>query len=425
MSPGELSPSVSCARCSRATAAARLKPSPLPLARCAASPTRTNGRSAAARSAGAMPGPLSATLQRDAVRRVAHAHLARWPPDGTYLSAFSSRLVMSCASSWRLPRELRRLPARRASPRGPRRACPAHTAPPCSPPAPRDRPSSPCVVTPAASARAICQQRRERALHAIELLERRRRPARASPARRHRVAARSCASSSRTRSRYSGVRRSCAMLSNAVRSVVGLLLDAVEHGVDRAGQRVELVARAVGAQPLREVAVHDGLAGDGVVAHAPRGAARVGRAQQPHRRARSARCPTSSRARSGAARAGARWCPRPPAASSRCRRSLDARLDRMQHRLAAFVRARCRTRRARPASRDVARPCGADCPRRAAGARRPAGTPRRCVPSCRCAGAAWRPRCATPPRRRSSDRSSTSARTTAAISRSSALRVSR
>ena len=180
------------------------------------------------------------------------------------------------------------------------------------------------------------QQRRQRALHAVELLERRRHQL-VRLALTASVPARNCASSSRTRSRYSGVRRSCAMLSNAARSVVVCCSMRSSIAFTAHGQRIEFVARSVDAQPLREIALHDGFAGGGVVAHAARGAPRIGGAQQPHAQRGQRDAPERRQAEAAQhvlALAGVGADQQPVAV----RQVLDARLDRMQHRFAAFVR---------------------------------------------------------------------------------------
>ena len=192
------------------------------------------------------------------------------------------------------------------------------------------------------------------------------------------------------------------MLSKAVRSVVVCCSMRSSMALTVIGQRVEFVARAVDAQPLREIAVHDGLAGDGVVAHAPRGAARVGRAQQPHAQRGQADAPQRREpeaAQHALPLAGVGADQQPVAV----RQPLDARLDRMQHLDVALARRDVELdhlgrRWSRHARRAATR---RDCRPPAGSARRPAGTPRRCGPSCRRAGAAWRPR---GPRRRAAGR---------------------
>ena len=68
---------------------------------------------------------------------------------------------------------------------------------------------------------------------------------------------RSSSASMRVRRRCSGARRSWAALSKVARSVRGLLLEPVEHAVDRDGERVELVVGARHRQAPPGLARHD------------------------------------------------------------------------------------------------------------------------------------------------------------------------
>ena len=149
---------------------------------------------------------------------------------------------------------------------------------------------SSCVVTPCASARAMASS-------VASVRCRRSRSSSAGPISSWvRLQAR-CSSRAQLRlfePHAQPVQRRAQVVRDAVEGGAqrgGLLLDAIQHGVHGHGQRVEFIARTVGAQALGEVAMHDGLAGVGVLAHAARGAARVGGAQQPHAQRREHRAP--------------------------------------------------------------------------------------------------------------------------------------
>ena len=100
------------------------------------------------------------------------------------------------------------------------------------------------MVTPLGLGARDLQQRRERALHAVEFFERRR-----HEFLRRLPRGRSAGAQLRFLEAHAQpVQRRAQIVRDAVERGAqrrGLLLDAIEHGVDRAGERVEFVARAV------------------------------------------------------------------------------------------------------------------------------------------------------------------------------------
>ena len=195
--------------------------------------------------------------------------------------------------------------------------------------------------------------------------------------------------------RYSGVRRSCAMLSKAVRSVVVCCSMRSSMALTATASASNSSCDPSSAQALREVALHDGFAGGGVGAHAPRRTPRIRGAQQPHAQRGQRDAPRGGEAESAQhieAFAGVGADQQPVAV----RQVFDARLHRVQHRLAAFLRGDVELDHGgfgSLASRmhHIARPRGEIAGQRPEVADRRAGTPRRCGPSCRRAGAASRP----------------------------------
>ena len=155
-----------------------------------------------------MPGPLSATLNDDALRRRVHARVPAPAARRNVLQGVLEQVGDELRQQLAIAGERRRVGAS-SDTSSRRRACPGAYNSTMLVASPGEIHFVAVRGQPLRFGACDLQQRAQRALHAVEFLERRADQflGFASMA-RHRPALRNCASSRRTRNRYSGVRRS-------------------------------------------------------------------------------------------------------------------------------------------------------------------------------------------------------------------------